>query len=316
MERDVVSETLGAMRISGTIVVHEAYGSPWTIAIPDADTLAALTAQAPGCRVVAFHLVERGWLQLDAAGGRDTVRAGEIVVCFGGDAHRLSCGAGARVVALQDVVTGRDRPASPEQGRETTELICGVFVMRDAELNPLFASLPSVVKADCVSGPARPFARLLADELRAGNLGQAYVVDRTLEVLCAGVVRGHLSTSEPDAVGFFASLRDERIRRAIEAMHRRPSEPWTLETLARHSGLSRSRFATLFHQLAGESPMAYLTRWRIDIAARALRSTDRSVEDIAYDVGYESLPAFSRSFKRITGAPPAQYRRQANHRQS
>ena len=314
MNRDVISETLGAMRVAGTVVVHEAYGSPWTITIPDAETLAELTDQARGCRVVAFHLVERGWLQLKVGDVCDTVRAGEMAVCFGGDAHRLSCGAGARVVALQDVVTGRDRPAAPEQGHETTELICGVFVMQDAELNPLFASLPSVVKADCVSGPARPFARLLADELRAGNLGQAYVVDRTIEVLCAGVVRGHLSSHEPTATGFFASLRDERIRRAIEAIHQRPSEPWTLEALGRHCGLSRSRFAALFHQLAGESPMAYLTRWRIDIAARALRSTDRSVEDIAYDVGYESLPAFSRAFKRITGTPPAQFRSQSIRR--
>jgi transcriptional regulator GlxA family with amidase domain len=93
-------------------------------------------------------------------------------------------------------------------------------------------------------------------------------------------------------------------------MHRDPSRAWTLPDLARASGTSRTVLADRFAQLMGESPVAYLARWRLQLGARRLLTTNRKVVQVAYDVGYESEAAFSRAFRRAFGAPPARYRRE------
>ncbi len=308
-DEDPVSRVLSAMRVSGAIVVREAYGAPWGIKIPDAADLAAIAASGDEARVVAFHFVQRGWLELDVDGDRRTVRGGEVAVCFGGDAHTLVCGRGGRVVALQDVLLGRDVPDPPGASRETTELVCGIFVLRDVELNPLFASLPAVLTVDCERGPAMPFARLLTAELRAAMPAQAFVLHRTLEVFCAGLVRGYLETIEETSQGFLAGIQDERIRPVLEQIHAAPERPWTLASLSSVAGLSRSSFAARFTRVVGGSAMGYVTQWRMNVAARLLREGDDTVEAIALRVGYESVPAFSRAFRKTLGTPPAQYRR-------
>ena len=310
-EEDPVSQALSAMRVAGAIVVREAYGAPWRIRIPGASDLAAIAIPSDEARVVAFHLVQRGWLELVVAGQRRTVRGGEVAVCFGGDPHTLLCGRGGRAVSLQDILLGRDGPDPPGSDRETTELVCGIFVLRDVELNPLFSSLPSVLTVDCERGPAMPFARLLTTELRGAMPGQAFVLHRTLEVLCAGLVRGYLETIEETSQGFLAGIKDERIRPVLAEIHAAPAQPWTLARMSTVAGLSRSSFAARFTRVVGGSAMGYVTRWRMNVAARLLRDGDETIESIAERVGYESVPAFSRAFRRTVGASPARYRRAA-----
>jgi len=92
-------------------------------------------------------------------------------------------------------------------------------------------------------------------------------------------------------------------------MHRDPARAWTLSELARASGTSRTVLADRFAQLMGESPLAYLARWRLQLGARLLLTTNRKVLQVACDVGYESEAAFNRAFKRTFGTPPARYRR-------
>jgi AraC-like DNA-binding protein len=92
-------------------------------------------------------------------------------------------------------------------------------------------------------------------------------------------------------------------------MHHRCTHPWTLQDLAHEVGVSRSVLSERFRHFLGESPIAYLTRWRLRMGARALTSTRHNVAQIASDVGYESEATFNRAFKREYGVPPAQYRR-------
>jgi AraC-like DNA-binding protein len=92
-------------------------------------------------------------------------------------------------------------------------------------------------------------------------------------------------------------------------MHRDPCHPWTLAELTRAIGASRSVLAERFARFLKESPLAYLARWRLQLASRRLRATQDTVLQVAVDVGYESEAAFNRAFKREFGLPPAQYRR-------
>jgi AraC-like DNA-binding protein len=97
----------------------------------------------------------------------------------------------------------------------------------------------------------------------------------------------------------------------LTLLHGRPTAAWTLEVLVEEVGVSRSRLAESFTRFVGQSPMQYLTRWRLQLAARMLADGSAKVAAVAREVGYESEAAFSRAFKRFAGVPPAQWRREA-----
>ena len=95
----------------------------------------------------------------------------------------------------------------------------------------------------------------------------------------------------------------------LALLHRKPAHPWTLAELSAAAGASRSVIAERFDHFVGESPMTYLARWRMQLAARLLETTRRTIVEIAGKVGYESEAAFNRAFRREFGVPPGSYRR-------
>jgi transcriptional regulator GlxA family with amidase domain len=137
------------------------------------------------------------------------------------------------------------------------------------------------------------------------------VVGRLAEVLFAEALRRYLLQLSPERTGWLAGAADPAVGRALGLIHRRPAEPWSVDTLAQAVGLSRSALSERFARFLGQGPIAYLTNWRMQLAAEALRTTSRSVVQIASDVGYDSEAAFNRAFKRRFEAPPARYRKAA-----
>jgi AraC-like DNA-binding protein len=122
------------------------------------------------------------------------------------------------------------------------------------------------------------------------------------------VVRRYLASLSADATGWVAALRDETVGRAVALLHESPSEAWTLARIAKSVGVSRSVLADRFTHLVGHPPMQYLTRWRMQLAARQLSDGSLKVSSIAREVGYESEAAFSRAFKKVAGVAPAVWR--------
>jgi transcriptional regulator GlxA family with amidase domain len=114
-----------------------------------------------------------------------------------------------------------------------------------------------------------------------------------------------------DQVGWLAGARDEVVGRALALMHREPARRWSIESLAREVGASRSTVASRFAHFLHEPPMAYLTRWRLQLGARLLETTRQGILEVAAAVGYESEAAFNRAFRREFGLPPGRYRRAA-----
>src|SRR5262249_39638873 len=113
----------------------------------------------------------------------------------------------------------------------------------------------------------------------------------------------------PSQIGWLAGARDPVIGQALALLHKDPAQQWTVSTLARRVGLSRTRLADRFAHFLNESPMAYLTKWRLKLGAEFLLSTDQSLSEVAAAVGYGSEAAFNRAFKRAFSTPPAQFRR-------
>ena len=128
------------------------------------------------------------------------------------------------------------------------------------------------------------------------------------ELLFVEAVRRHLENVSLDQGGWLNALRDPIVGRALALLHAQPSQPWTLEKLARETGTSRSVLAERFSRLVGQSPMKYLTRWRIQIAARMLSDGTSKVSAIGIDIGYASEAAFSRIFKKVAGVSPSIWR--------
>ena len=312
---DCLSDVLRSMRISGSLLLGEAYTTPWAISIPSAERLGALLRVSAGVRVVAFHFVERGQVEIALKGGDEmVVQAGEIAICFAGAAHQISQGANPRVVPVETLLTGGENTFRPsEQNRaRCTSLLCGVFLLHDTYLNPLFAALPPLLHAS-LSRPSgfhnlTGVAQLMAQEMNRRSFGSGYVIERLLELLCAEAVRSHIETIPQQAVGWLRGLRDPVVGRAITMIHSQPGESWSVERLAQGVVMSPSRFAARFAAALGESPMAYVAKWRMNVAGRLLDGTQRGTSDIAAEVGYESLAAFNRAFKRHVGVPPAAWR--------
>lgn len=151
--------------------------------------------------------------------------------------------------------------------------------------------------------------RMLLGELAGTQHGAATAVDRLLDVLLVQILRAWLD--RPEAVtktSWLTGLRDSVTTAALTRLHTEPARPWTSDSLARAAGVSRATLTRRFRDAVGQAPLTYLTRWRMDLAAQALRDTDRPVDVIGRDVGYTSEYAFNRAFSRAYGTPPGRYR--------
>ena len=179
----------------------------------------------------------------------------------------------------------------------------------------LLSLLPAVlhVPADPVAGSQiSAVVSLLAGELGTRDAGARAAVARLIDLLLIHAVRAWSATPTASRASWLRALHDPLIARALAALHERPAEPWTIESLAAEVHVSRATLARRFTELVGEPPLTYLTRWRMDLAARRLkRHRPSPVETIARAVGYTSEYAFNRAFRRHRGQPPGRYRRAA-----
>lgn len=313
----VLDDALRSLRITGSLLLRESYSAPWAVAIPDTKALGALLDLPPGVRAVAFHLVEFGHCEIayDRAASA-VLKAGDMAVCFGGAAHRIAAGSRAQAQTIATLLSGGTNTRRPDGSSHapTTSLLCGVFLLRHVELNPLLAALPCVVHSTLARAGAlhnlSGVARLLSDELERTSHGSGYVIERFVEVLCAEAVRAHIEATPNNEAGWFRGLRDPVVGKALAAIHASPGEDWSVQRLASAVAMSPSRFAARFTESLGDSPMAYVATWRMNVACRRLAASGLSIDQIATEVGYESGAAFNRAFKKLVGLPPAAWRAQ------
>jgi AraC-like DNA-binding protein len=151
--------------------------------------------------------------------------------------------------------------------------------------------------------------RLAAEEAERGSAGSERLLAKLAELMFVEVVRKYIAQLPDDSRGWLSGLRHRQIGHALRLIHGEPAKPWTLAALAREVGLSRSVFADRFVHYVGASPMHYLGRWRMQLAARRLTIPGISAAQAGAEVGYESEAAFNRAFKKYVGATPGSWRR-------
>ncbi len=313
---DALSETLRVVHLVGAIFIQGRFTAPWCYQSPEADT-AAPYLEPNAERVVIFHLITEGecFVELDGQSPLQ-LQAGDAVLFPQGDAHRMTSTVGlppAQGARLATVLARRPRRLSYGGGGATTRLICG-YMACDARLAGLMlAGLPPVVRVNLRGSNAGDWLeaslRYALVEVRSPRPGGDGVLSKLAEVLFIEVLRQYMNDQTEGRTGWLAGLGDRIVGAALGALHARPAFAWTLEDLARESGTSRSVLAERFQHLVGSSPIAYLTRWRMMLAANLLRRSTAPLSHIAEDVGYQTDTAFSRAFRREYGVPPGIWRR-------
>ncbi|MBZ5672902.1 MAG: AraC family transcriptional regulator [Acidobacteriia bacterium] len=275
---DAITDFLSAVRVQGVCYGRIQLSTTWT---PRADA---------GSHS-AFGLISYGqaWIDFSDAAERLQLSHGDFFLLAPGRKYVLS--------------TAGDAPAA---------IIAGRFSFDDTHSKPLTDFLPPLILIRGGQPQALPLQKtleLLASEVSGSTPGSEVAVRHLADLLLIQALRAHLTDGEGNGTGWLHALSDAHIGAALNSMHQRIDHPWTVASLASEAGMSRSAFAQRFKALMSESPLEYLTRWRMYRGSDLLRESDRKLADVAQAVGYDSDGAFHKAFKRVLGIAPGEYRR-------
>jgi len=302
---DSLGEILHLLRLTGTLYCRAELTAPWGIVMPP------LEGQ------MMFHVITAGraWLDIKGAPSR-LLEPGGLTLIPHGLGHTIRSDRRVRAAALFDIpvdkVSDRYEIMRYGGGGDVTHATCGVVRFDHPAAQRLVALLPKVLQVDTWDDDTGNWLestlRLIAREARTLRPGGETIITRLADVLVVQAIRSWLDSSPEANRGWLAALRDEQVGRALALMHRAPERDWSIASLAREVGMSRSAFSARFTELVGAPSMLYLTEWRMQLARQQLQQTTDPLSQIAGSVGYQSEAAFCRAFKRTFGAPPGSFR--------
>jgi AraC-like DNA-binding protein len=309
LNMDAVAGLLDGPRARDAFLLRSSMDPPWSLRIQDEAPL-TLVAMVRG----------EAWVVLDGAAA--VALHGDDVAVILGPGHYTVAHDPAEppqaIIHPGQVCTTLDGEELAEQwsrGVRTwgnapdgaTVMLTGTYELRSDVSQRLLRALPTllVLRAQEWDCPVIP---LLADEIVKEDAGQEAVLDRLLDLLLIAVLRAWFDRPEADPPGWYRAYGDPVVGHALRLLHHNPAHPWTVAELAHETGASRAALARRFQQLVGEPPMAFLTGWRIALAADLLREPGATIGSVAARVGYGSPFALSAAFKRVRGMSPQQHR--------
>jgi len=306
---DPLGSVLTAPRAEGAFLLRSILNPPWSLRIQD---------EAP-LTVIA---VVRGeaWLLPDHS-PPTSLRPGDVAIVRGPDRYTVA----DHPATAPTVIIHPGQISTTMDGETLCEvmdlgvrswgdsvdgaslMLTGTYQQRSEIGRLLLGTLPAVIVVrdegwDC------PYLALLSAEMTSQEAGQEVVLDRLLDLVLLATLREWLSREDSPTPRWYRAAGDPVVATALESMQSEPGRPWTVASLAAGSGVSRAAFARRFTELVGAPPMAYLTEWRLALAADLLREPEATIGSVARHVGYGSAFALSTAFKRIRGVSPTQYR--------
>jgi AraC-like DNA-binding protein len=313
---DVLSDVLSWLRVEGTLSRRSEFSAPWGIAFPPVDHVAFLVVQAGRC----FMLRE----------GEPPIgmEAGDLVM-FSPGAHTSLVDQPATPALPYGQVLEAHAPPQQDRyaadrvdyptlrygggGRMTAIRGWGLRFEGDGH-HPLLDLLPPIIHITYEQRSALPWLqttlRFLLHETHHESPGSDMMSVRLVDLLFVQVLRAWFQEQPEGEAGWLGALRDASAGHALRLIHQYPADPWTVQSLAKAVGMSRSSFSSRFQSLVGSPPMKYLTKVRMNLAGIALRGDAHvSVADLAKRVGYDSESSFGRTFKRHFGVSPGVFRR-------
>lgn len=323
MSRDILSDVLGTVRLTGAVFFDVAASSPWVAEAPPASMLAKRVL--PGSQhVIEYHVITSGygWASM-SDGDTEPVRLspGSVVMFPQGDRHTLSSSPGLRANADLSVFDQPEELSPPFYlrqlggGPDETRMICGFLGCDVLPFNPVIQALPRIVHVPdgytAGDGWLGNLIKAIMTESRKARPGAERVLSRLSQLLFIEVVRYYMESLPSNSTSWLAALTDRHASHTIRLLHSDPQRQWTLDALAREIGVSRTVLVNRFTELMGVAPMTYLYNWRMQLAAGMLTAGQATIANTASQVGYGSEAAFSRAFKRCTGISPGAWRHRA-----
>jgi len=314
---DAFSEILSGVKLNGAVFFSAEFSAPWGLSSPGATVMAA-TLGVGTSHFVLYHFVVEGRAVIELPDGQSLDLApGDVVIFPHGDPHHMSSGKGAirpfPNYGITAKIKARDlSPLHAGGGGDTSRFVCGYMTCDPYLSRPILSGLPPVFKVNIRTDRSGHWLESsilhLVDEAASGRVGSEAMLAKLSEALFVDTLRRYVAGLPQQQVGWLAGARDPVVGKSLGLLHSRVAHPWTIADLANEVGISRSALVERFTRYLSEPPMTYLTRWRLQLAARSLESTPRGVAEIAAEVGYESEAAFNRAFKREFGQPPGRYR--------
>jgi AraC-like DNA-binding protein len=309
---DPLSDVLRVVRLDGAYFYLVRATEPWTVETAAARELTPRILPAAE-HLISYHILTEGHCYAGLPGEAQVeLLAGDVIVFPQGDAHVMSSGRDVRRGPNVHTAASARFPETlvlGDGGRFGAAIVCGFLGCDRLPFNPLLAALPRQMHMRGIStGWLGSVTSLLTDESHDARAGAELVVTRLAELMFIQVLRRYLDELPAGQTGWLAGLRDEVVGRVLALLHARPSHEWTLAELAAEAATSRSSLAKRFMELVGQTPMQYLTQWRMQVAANLLTQSGTKVASIGSEVGYDSEAAFSRAFKKATGLAPGAWR--------
>ncbi|HZN92014.1 MAG TPA: AraC family transcriptional regulator [Myxococcales bacterium] len=303
---DALGSVLQWLRFSGAAYCRATLGAPWGVSYPPVDK-------------ALIHVVERGAAWLTVAGETRPIplSAGDLVLFPRSLRHQFQDRPGSPVYMLDHVIGMNgdgSRCESIRRGGRGAEsvLVCGGVGFAAGAPDSLLRSLPPYVLVRAQQTETLPglsaTVRLFCAEAASDRPGASLLSARLAEVMFVQALRAWVDEGDAGRRGLLGALRDPQIAQALSLIHASPQTSWTVESLARKVAMSRSSFAARFTQLTGHPPLRYVTRWRMSLAAEALRGGNESITELADRLGYGSQAALTKAFKREHGVPPGRHR--------
>lgn len=299
---DILADVFEVTKLANTIMCQAKFVAPWA-------------ANVDKMSDSALHVTLRGTCWLRIKGEKPLkLSEGDIVLLTQGQQHIIADSATGPAKTLEKTLaTSAERMERGDVDPSTvTDVLCAKYRFGLAQAHPVLSRLPSLVhlsaRETSRNAQLQLMLQLMRMEATTRGAGSELLVPRLVDSMLVLIIRTWLETDPGMAAHWFSAIKDERISKALALIHQRPEHDWTVSALAESCGLSRATFARRFNGLVGETPIAYLVRWRLCVAARRILDEKISIEQVAYGSGFESPAAFSKAFKRQYGEAPSHFR--------
>jgi AraC-like DNA-binding protein len=302
---DPLAEIFSSMRIKKATYTRLEATAPWGF-------------KSLGGREVNVVLVVRGSaiLKVKSQPKPISLSGGDVFIMLDDQPYVMSDTPRSKIVDCSEVERVRVGNIIEFGGGGTpTTFVSGAFEIDSLDAKPLLAVLPRFLHMRLDQNRSHAFQsvlELLAAETAQPGIASEALISRLYEILFVHAIRAYASRCIAPEGGWLAAISDKHLSEAVRSMHDDLTQDWTVETLAKRAGMSRSAFATRFKSVVGQSPLEYLTHWRMYKAGVLMRKTGASLSEVSQAVGYESESAFNRVFKRSMGVTPGEFRRSHN----
>lgn len=304
---DSLGETLHYLKLSSVFYCKSDLRGSWGMSLPS----------MPGTSM--FHIITSGSCLIEYEQQVIELKVGDFVFIPKGHGHNLRSDSNAKVEDLFDLPRNQisQNYETMTLGEKTgesekkTTMLCGVVRLEHPSAELIINSMPNMIYLESAKSSFTSWmnhtVRLISLEAEQTQIGGETILTRLADILVIQALRHWINNDADAKRGWLFALKDERIGKSLSLIHTNPGRQWTIESLGKEIGMSRTAFASKFTKLVDEPMLQYLTKWRMNLAVMRLKDGEKLTPELIEQLGYKSESSFRRTFKKVTGKNITEY---------